>query len=51
VRAQAFNPSIREERKINLCEFEVILVYRTSSLTAKATKRNCLEKKHTYTPN
>ena len=40
----AFNPSTWEAEASGF-EFEASLVYRVSSRTARATQRNCLEKK------
>ena len=38
-------PALRRQRQVNLCEFEVSLVYRVSSRTAKAvTEKPSLEK-------
>ena len=33
-------PELRRQRKMDLCEFQDSLVYRGSSRTARATKRN-----------
>ena len=38
-------PAPRRQRQTDLCEFEVSLVYKTSSRTAKATQRNLVSKK------
>jgi hypothetical protein len=40
VEARTFNPSTERQRQADLCEFEVSLVYRMSSRTARATQRN-----------
>ena len=33
-------PTLRRQRQVDLCEFEVSLVYKASSRTARATQRN-----------
>jgi hypothetical protein len=33
-------PALRRQRQVDLCEFEVSLIYRVSSRKAKATQRN-----------
>jgi hypothetical protein len=46
VEAHAFNPSTREAgRGRQISEFEISLVYKVSSRTAKATQRNPVSKK------
>ena len=40
VMAHAFNPSTREAEDRQISEFEVSLVYRVSSRTARAIQRN-----------
>jgi hypothetical protein len=40
-------PALRRQRQVDLCDFRVILVYRVSSGTAKATQRiQCLRKQN-----
>jgi hypothetical protein len=40
-----FNPRVWEAEAADLCKFEAIVVYRTSSRTAKAySEKPCLEK-------
>jgi hypothetical protein len=42
-----FIPSTGQQRQVDHCEFEVGMVYRVSSRTAKATQRNPVLKKQT----
>ena len=38
-------PALKRQRQVDLCEFEVSMVYIMGSRTVKATKRNGLENK------
>ena len=42
--AHAFNPVLRRQRQIDLCEFEASLIYKASSRTAMAIQKNPVSK-------
>ena len=41
--AHAFNPALKRQRQVALCEFKANLVYKTRT-GSKATEKPCLEK-------
>ena len=43
-------PALERQRQIDLCEFEISLVHRVSSRTARVSQRNPVSKKQT-SPN
>ena len=40
-------PTLEKQREVDFCEFEVSLVYRENSRTARATERNTVSKNKT----
>jgi hypothetical protein len=41
-------PALSRQRQVDLCEFEVTLVYRASSRLVRAPRRNTVSKKNFY---
>jgi hypothetical protein len=44
-------PALRRQRQVGLCEFEASLVYRASSMMARATQRSPVSKNTNQTEN
>jgi hypothetical protein len=42
--AHAFNSATKRQRQVDLCEFEVSLVYKANCRTARATQRDFVSK-------